>query len=406
VTARRTVAGAALVTAVLACAVPAIAKTRTVSVGNFWYEDDATHDRTKIVANVGDQIAFTVREGVYPPHTVDVDELNIHSPGLLLGETYTTPALSKAGNFKLYCRPHEDRGHVTRLIVQPAPAATTAPGAKPGARATTPPGSAVTVVTPTPAALVPVATLAPVGVRKATPQELRRTVAVDADSLNTLLGRKPNTRPWTQVLWLVLFASVPIVGAAAFALRKRYRSAAVSGRVLPPRPSGAADAAWRASFREHFERDGLPKSPGELAATTALLGRVPLLRGCAPAALDHLAKTAYPIAFDPGDVLIADDADSPECYVVCEGEADVTIRGRIVTHVGPDDVVGNEAPMGDRRRAATVTATTHILAYAISRKGLETILDSRPADERGRARKGRAGRGKPKPARRRRPSAG
>jgi plastocyanin len=220
--------------AVIACGFTrlAVAETHRVSVGNYWYEDDVQRDRTKIVVRRGDQITFTIRETVYPPHTVDVDELNIHSPGLLLGETYTTPVLDKVGNFKLYCRPHEARGHHTRLIVEAAATATPVPKATASATTLAPPRTAAAPDAPattgqsTP---TPVATLAPVGVGKAKPEDLRRPVAVDPDSLEGLTGRARSDAPWTRAVWFLLIGAVPIVGAGVFALRREFvRAAATS----------------------------------------------------------------------------------------------------------------------------------------------------------------------------------
>ncbi len=235
---------------------PVWGATRQASIGNYYYEDDTTGSRTQIKVRQGDQITFTVREGVYPPHTVDVDELDIHSPGLLLGETFTTPQLNTAGTFRMYCRPHEVRGHFTSLVVQAAAAATSAPPATPaptfavqGDVLLTP--SPVPTVTPIPSAMV---TLAPVGVGKASPEELRRPIAVDPDSLEGLTGRARSTEPWTRALWFLLIASVPIVGAAGFALRRELvreatnssrsssgprRSPARSPRSSAPKTSGS-----------------------------------------------------------------------------------------------------------------------------------------------------------------------
>ncbi|HYZ91220.1 MAG TPA: hypothetical protein VFA34_02360 [Actinomycetota bacterium] len=218
----------------------ALASTRSASIGNYWYQDDATGDRSKIVVTQGDQVAFTVREGIYPPHTVDVDELNIHSPGILLGETYTTPALTKVGNFRLYCRPHEARGHVSRLIVRAAaPASTAAPT---GTAATPPPpGAAVTTTPVASAAPSPAATLAPVGVSKAAPGALDRPVAVDPDSLEGLTGRARSTQPWTRAVWFLVIATVPIVAAAGFAVRRELvRVSSGTSRSSPSRARSRA----------------------------------------------------------------------------------------------------------------------------------------------------------------------
>lgn len=237
---RRTLGLVVLVTAV-ALVGPAWSATRQASIGNYYYEDDATGSRKQIVVRQGDQVRFTVREGVYPPHTVDIDELNIHSPGLLLGETFTTPVLDRAGTFRVYCRPHEERGHFSSLVVQAA--ATPAPTAAGTAAPAAPAGVGGAPVTPAPT-VTPVAlatpTLAPVGVGRASAQELERPQAVDPDSLEGLTGRTRSTAPWTRALWFLLIASVPIVGAAGFAVsRELARATGSSPSSSGPRRSPA-----------------------------------------------------------------------------------------------------------------------------------------------------------------------
>jgi CRP-like cAMP-binding protein len=46
--------------------------------------------------------------------------------------------------------------------------------------------------------------------------------------------------------------------------------------------------------------------------------------------------------------------------------------------VGMDDVVGELGPLSGRPRAATVTATTHMVTYAISRDELSRLIESSP----------------------------
>ena len=41
--------------------------------------------------------------------------------------------------------------------------------------------------------------------------------------------------------------------------------------------------------------------------------------------LEQLAATAYPMSFEPGDMLCAEGGESPECYIIEEGQAVVTI---------------------------------------------------------------------------------
>jgi cytochrome P450 len=146
--------------------------------------------------------------------------------------------------------------------------------------------------------------------------------------------------------------------------------------ILPPRPGGEADRAWRAAFRRQIEDHG--RHGAELPAMIALLRRVPLFRGCTSADLETLARGAFMIGFEHGDQLCVEGAEAPECYVIAEGEADCTIDGRLVATVGMDDVVGELGPLLGRPRAATVTATTHMVTYAISREELERLAEASP----------------------------
>ena len=227
----------------LVSAPTARAATHQATVGNFYFEDDQQRDRMKLVVDVGDQITFTVRQASYPPHTIDIDELDIHSSDLFVGQTYTTPALTRAGNFYLYCRPHEARGHHPRLIVRagakatpkPTPRTTTAPSrtAAP-APMTTAAGSASPSPSPSASATAEATpSLAPVGVGSAPPGSLDRPLPPAADSLEALTGvRRSNQAPWTRAVWWLLIATGPIVAVAAFALRRNAQLRATAVRAV------------------------------------------------------------------------------------------------------------------------------------------------------------------------------
>ena len=101
-------------------------------------------------------------------------------------------------------------------------------------------------------------------------------------------------------------------------------------------------------------------------------------RPCSPADLETLAATAYPISFDAGEHLCVEGTDAPDCYVIAAGEADVFIGGERVAVVGADDVVGERGLLLGAPRAATVTATSHMITYAISRELLQHVLDASP----------------------------
>ncbi len=175
------------------------------------------------------------------------------------------------------------------------------------------------------------------------------------------------------------------VGAAAasVAVEAPVTAAATeqADRGLRPRADDTgADLRWRAELRQRIEteparRDSLPVHTGErLAATVGLLLRNRLFERCTQKELAQLAATAYPMSFDPGDLLCAEGGESPECYLIEEGQAVVTIGRKGVRTVGEDDVVGERGVLLDTVRSATVTAVTHMITYAISRERLRALV--------------------------------
>jgi hypothetical protein len=155
---------------------------------------------------------------------------------------------------------------------------------------------------------------------------------------------------------------------------------------LRPAGAGADDASWRDALRRHVEEEHsdmttFPSARAglELAATSALLARTPLFRSCTPIELAELAATSYPISFDAGALLCTEGGQALECYAIAEGEATVSIGGRAVGTVGPDDVVGERGPLEGVRRTATVRAATHMITYAISRQRLRALMERSPA---------------------------
>jgi len=181
-------------------------------------------------------------------------------------------------------------------------------------------------------------------------------------------------------------ASIGTSVAPRVALEAGSGSTAVEteARGLRPR-AGDTDLRFRSELRRRIEseperRDSMPLQTGTgLAATVALLRRNRLFERCTQPELAQLAATAYPISFDPGDLLCAEGDDSPECYVIEVGRAVVTIGRKGVRTVGEDAVVGERGVLLDAARSATVTATTHMITYAISRERLGALVAGNPS---------------------------
>lgn len=173
-----------------------------------------------------------------------------------------------------------------------------------------------------------------------------------------------------------LVAAVPVEPTTAPA------TAEPAQRGLRPAGDIEADLRWRAELRQRIETepgrlDSVPVRTGaRLAATVALLQSNSLFARCSAKELEQLAATAYPMSFEPGDLLCAEGGESPECYIVEEGQAVVTIGRKGVGKVGEHDVVGERGVLLDTVRSATVTAMSHMITYAISRERLRALVES------------------------------
>ncbi|MBI1816901.1 MAG: cytochrome P450 [Deltaproteobacteria bacterium] len=178
--------------------------------------------------------------------------------------------------------------------------------------------------------------------------------------------------------------SVPVAAIPTETTAVRTATPASAERGL--RPGGAeADLRWRAELRQRIESeptraDSVPVRTGDrLAATVTLLSRNSLFQRCTRDELQHLAATAYPMSFEPGDMLCVEGGESPECYIIEEGHASVTIGRKGVATVGEHDVVGERGVLLDTVRSATVTAMSHMITYAISRERLRALVENDPA---------------------------
>lgn len=152
--------------------------------------------------------------------------------------------------------------------------------------------------------------------------------------------------------------------------RRRLRPAAAGDR------PAVDDVALRESFRRRLERGQIPADPVEVERLAVLLRRIPLFEACAPDELQRLASTSYPIAFEEGEDLCSEGAESADCYVIVEGEVALTIQREPIGVARAGEVVGERGSIEDRPRAATVTATSRVHAYAISRARLDEVLEN------------------------------
>lgn len=120
-------------------------------------------------------------------------------------------------------------------------------------------------------------------------------------------------------------------------------------------------------------RSRIPKQELEL------LGRVPLFSGCNQSELREIARLGTELVIEPGRVLTEEGAPGREFFLVVEGKAECTIRGRQVAVFGTGDYFGELALLDGGRRTATITATTPMRVVVLSVGEFAGLLQASPS---------------------------
>jgi CRP/FNR family cyclic AMP-dependent transcriptional regulator len=109
-----------------------------------------------------------------------------------------------------------------------------------------------------------------------------------------------------------------------------------------------------------------------------LLKRVPLFAGCSKKELEHVARIADEIDFRPGKTLIKEGTPGREFFVLAEGTAEISRKGRKIDSAGPGDFFGEMALLADQPRNATVTTTSPVDALVVSARSFRALVEDNP----------------------------
>jgi CRP-like cAMP-binding protein len=94
------------------------------------------------------------------------------------------------------------------------------------------------------------------------------------------------------------------------------------------------------------------------------LRRVPLLGGLNDRELERLARDFTERSFPAGSTIVKEgDEKGVGFFVITDGEASVSLRGKELAKLGPGDHFGEVALISDRIRTASVTATTDVHCF-------------------------------------------
>jgi len=109
-----------------------------------------------------------------------------------------------------------------------------------------------------------------------------------------------------------------------------------------------------------------------------LLKHVPLFSGCSKKELERIAQVADEIDFGPGKMLIKEGSPGREFFVLVDGTAQISRKGRRIDTAGPGDFFGEMALLADQPRNATVTTTSPVDALVVTARSFKGLIEDNP----------------------------
>lgn len=109
------------------------------------------------------------------------------------------------------------------------------------------------------------------------------------------------------------------------------------------------------------------------------LGRTPLFEGLSKKELASLASATDDLQVEPGTVLCREGRVGSEFFVLVEGEAEVTRDGKRIATLSGGDFVGEIALLTSAKRTATVTVTTPMRCFVLTRPAFRRVLAESPS---------------------------
>jgi CRP/FNR family cyclic AMP-dependent transcriptional regulator len=112
------------------------------------------------------------------------------------------------------------------------------------------------------------------------------------------------------------------------------------------------------------------------------LKRIPLFEDLSRKELTELAKTTEDVEVPEGKVLCREGEIGREFFVIIEGEAEVTRRGKHLATDRGGEFFGEISLLENSPRVATVTAKTPLRFFVLTSQDFRHLLDRNPKLER------------------------
>ena len=108
------------------------------------------------------------------------------------------------------------------------------------------------------------------------------------------------------------------------------------------------------------------------------LASVPLFSGIKPRELKKLSKRMTERSFNAGDEITIEGESGIGFFVIEDGNATVSVRGRIVRTLGPGEHFGEVALIDNGPRSATVVADTEMRCRGMSAWEFRPFVEEHP----------------------------
>jgi CRP/FNR family cyclic AMP-dependent transcriptional regulator len=122
------------------------------------------------------------------------------------------------------------------------------------------------------------------------------------------------------------------------------------------------------------------KRPGKRARDPRVerLANVQLFSACNKRELSRIAQLTEEIEVPAGRVLIRQGDPGREAFVICDGRAKATVRGKKSAHLGPGECFGEMALLDAAPRSATVTAESDMRLIVLGSREFSTLIEDTP----------------------------
>jgi CRP/FNR family cyclic AMP-dependent transcriptional regulator len=110
-----------------------------------------------------------------------------------------------------------------------------------------------------------------------------------------------------------------------------------------------------------------------------MLSSVPLFSECSKRELEAIAQSAKEVQRKAGSTLVKEGDTAVGFFLITDGSAEVTVRGRKRATLGPGDFFGEISLLDESRRSATVTAQTPVRMLGLTGWSFKRLLQHNPS---------------------------